>query len=143
MAHRTRRRAVLRERREHAQERENVRLENIAIDKHLRLIRLEHQLLLRSEYTRSGRIRYDDLPDGPRVPGVFGEVVFARGIIMAQHMREWVRRDWVRFNEAAHGEPEEYETLYPIETRIRSYVVKVVDAPKEQATNEALDTAES
>lgn len=131
MAHRTRRRAILRERREHAQERENVRLENIAIDRHLRLIRLEHQLLLRSEYTRSGRIRYDDLPDGPRVPGVFGEVVFARWIIMAQHMREWVRRDWIRFSDATFGERDECEVLYSRATPIWCNAVEVLPVRKE------------
>lgn len=75
MAHRTRRRAVLRERRERVQEREHAQLENIAIDK------FKRELL--GFALRSERIRYDDLPD-------------ARGAARAQQLREWARRDWAK-----------------------------------------------
>lgn len=91
-----------------------MRLDNIVIDRFKR-----------------GLIRYDDLPDGPSVKCTFGETVFARGVVTAHQWREWIRKDWIRFSEAAHGNQDEHETLYSIATPIQCCAVKVVDDPKE------------
>lgn len=68
MSRRTRRRTVKRERREKATEREDYRLEGIAIDKIM----------------RGARVRWEDIPDGTRVRGTFTAVTFAQGEIRPQ-----------------------------------------------------------
>lgn len=118
MAHRTRRRAVLRERRDRMERARQLEFKRVMAE--FWKSRLEEPRLpgvYGETIFGNGRIRYDDLPDGPRVKGTFGELVFSSGVVKGQdprkeqELRSEIQREWREFKADLESRSSEWKKL--------------------------------